>query len=379
MTHPRNKFLIATTGNCHPERMVSRTLRNSQAKGLRLSLLVLLLATTNLQAQPARFNGQAAYTLTQQLLQVAPKRFNGSPGHLKAEEFIKQHFAPEVAKGHFETDTFTTNTPAGLQTMHNFIVRFPGKKDGVIVLASHYETNYPLRDLNFYGANDGAATTALLIEIGATLRAHPPEGYSVWLVFDDGEEAVKDWSNSDSLYGTRHLAAKWATDGTLAKIKAFIVADMCADKDLNIDRDDNSTPWLLDMLKVAAKDSGHSSYIFKHETGPRHHRHRLRPPHPGASRGQLPPHRAGHARQDQRPFPADLRRPLPRDDPLNRSTSLKTIAPEAQSRRQRRELIPIEIPNALFVAGLTMISMGALGLCIGLRHIRPRLGPAIKV
>jgi glutaminyl-peptide cyclotransferase len=236
-----------------------------------LSLLVLLLSTLAIPAlaQPAataRFNGQAAYSFTQQLLQAAPKRFNGSPGHAKAEEFIKQHFAPEVAKGHFETDTFSTNTPAGLQTMHNFIVRFPGKRDGVIVLASHYETNYPLRDINFYGANDGAATTALLIEIGNVLRAHPPEGYSVWLVFDDGEEAVKDWSNSDSLYGTRHLAAKWATDGTLAKIKAFIVADMCADKDLNIDHDANSTPWLLDMLKVAAKNTGHSAYIFKNET-----------------------------------------------------------------------------------------------------------------
>jgi glutaminyl-peptide cyclotransferase len=236
-----------------------------------LYLLVLLLSTLAIPAlaQPAataRFNGQAAYSLTQQLLQAAPKRFNGSPGHVKAEEFIKQHFAPEVAKGHFETDTFSTNTPAGLQTMHNFIVRFPGKKDGVIVLATHYETNYPLRDINFYGANDGAATTALLIEIGNVLRAHPPEGYSVWLVFDDGEEAVKEWSNSDSLYGTRHLAAKWATDGTLAKIKAFIVADMCADKDLNIDHDANSTPWLLDMLKVAAKNTGHSAYIFKNET-----------------------------------------------------------------------------------------------------------------
>jgi glutaminyl-peptide cyclotransferase len=252
--------------NCHPERVVSRTLRNSQLKDLRLllSLLVLLLAATNLQAQPARFNGQAAYTLTQQLLQVAPKRFNGSPGHLKAEEFIKQHFAPEVANGHFETNTFTTNTPAGLQTMHNFIVRFPGKRDGVIVLASHYETNYPLRDINFYGANDGAATTALLIEIGNVLRAHPPEGYSVWLVFDDGEEAVQSWSSSDSLYGTRHLAAKWATDSTLAKIKAFIVADMIADKDLNIDYVDNSTPWLLDTLKLAAKNTGHSAYIFKY-------------------------------------------------------------------------------------------------------------------
>jgi glutaminyl-peptide cyclotransferase len=244
--------LVAITENCHPKRFL-------------LPLLVFLLAATNIHAQQAHFNGQAAYNLTQQLLQVAPKRFNGSPGHLKAEEFIKQHFAPEVAKGHFETDTFSTNTPAGLQTMHNFIVRFPGKKDGVIVLATHYETNYPLRDINFYGANDGAATTALLIEIGTILRAHPPEGYSVWLVFDDGEEAVKEWSNSDSLYGTRHLAAKWANDGTLGKIKAFIVADMCADKDLNIDQDEMSTPWLRDMLKVAAKNTGHSAYIFKND------------------------------------------------------------------------------------------------------------------
>jgi glutaminyl-peptide cyclotransferase len=238
---------------------------------LLLPLLILLLSAANTLAQHAatapRFSGQAAYNLTAQLLQVAPKRFNGSPGHLKAEEFIKQHFAPEAAKGNFETDPFTASTPAGFQTMRNYIVKFPGKKDGIIVLASHYETNYPLRDIEFYGANDGAATSALLIEIGNVLRAHPPEGYSVWLVFDDGEEAVKDWSannGKDNLYGTRHLAAKWANDGTLGKIKAFLVADMIADKDLNIDYVENSTPWLLDMLKVAAKNTGHSAYIFKY-------------------------------------------------------------------------------------------------------------------
>ena len=49
--------------------------------------------------------------------------------------------------------------------MRNFIVRFPGKKDGVIVLGTHYETNYPLRNINFVGANDGAATTGLLMAI----------------------------------------------------------------------------------------------------------------------------------------------------------------------------------------------------------------------
>jgi len=238
----------------------------SAAKNLIFSLLLVPVLPAAAQKATPHFSGAAAYTLTQQFLTAAPKRFNGSPGHFKAEEFIKQHFAPEAAKGNLETDSFTTNTPAGQQSMHNYIVRFPGKKDGIIVLATHYETNYPLRDINFVGANDGAATTALLIEIGNYLRAHPPEGYSVWLVFDDGEEAVESWSNSDSLYGTRHLAAKWANDGTLKKIKAFLVADMCGDKDLNIDRDSNSTPWLLDLLSVAAKNTGHSSSIFKNDT-----------------------------------------------------------------------------------------------------------------
>jgi glutaminyl-peptide cyclotransferase len=235
-------------------------------RSLALAVLFALL-TPIIHAQKTattQFSGQAAYTLTKQLLDVAPKRFNGSPGHAKAEEFLKQHFAPEAAKGNFVADTFTATTPAGLQTMTNYIVKYPGKKDGIIVLVSHYETNYPLRDINFYGANDGAATSALLIEIGTILRAHPPEGYSIWLVFDDGEEAVKTWSNSDSLYGTRHLAAKWSQDGTLTKIKALLVADMIADKDLNIDYVENSTPWLLDLLKVAAKNTGHSASIFKY-------------------------------------------------------------------------------------------------------------------
>jgi hypothetical protein len=58
--------------------------------------------------------------------------------------------------------------------MRNFIVRFPGKKDGVIVLATHYETNYPLKHINFVGANDGGSTTGLLMAIADQLRADWP-------------------------------------------------------------------------------------------------------------------------------------------------------------------------------------------------------------
>jgi len=230
---------------------------------LLLLLLVLLSLCPPLRAQQP--TGQAIYKLTQQFLAVAPKRFNGSPGHLAAEQFIKDHFKPEAAKGNFETDQFTANTPAGPQTMRNYIVRFPGKKPGVIVLASHYETNYPLRDIAFVGANDGACTTALLISLGQYFRAHPPEGYSIWLVFDDGEEAVRSWSESDSLYGTRHLAARWFADGTAQRIKAVLVADMIGDRDLNILDETQSTAWLRATLRQAAANTHHSANVFKTE------------------------------------------------------------------------------------------------------------------
>ena len=230
-------------------------------------LLFVLAGASGAQQASAHFNGQTAFNLTRQYLDAAPKRPIGSEGHARAEEFLKQHFAPEAAKGNFETDSFSASTPIGLLTMRNYIVRYPGKKDGVIVLGSHYETNYWLKDINFVGANDGAATSALLMEIGNYLRAHPPEGYSVWLVFFDGEESIRQqWTSSDSLYGSRHLAAKWSANGTLPKVRAFLLADMIGDKELNIDHDANSTPWLLDMLKAAAKNTGHSASVFKNNT-----------------------------------------------------------------------------------------------------------------
>ena len=214
-------------------------------------------------------SGAEVLRLTQEYVKVAPKRFVGSPGHAAAESFIKSHFQPEAAKGNFVTDEFYARTPIGMVTMRNLIAKFPGKKDGVIVLASHYETNYPLKDIDFIGANDGACTTALLIAIGQYLREHPPQGYSVWLLFDDGEEAIgnEGMVGTDQLYGVRHIAAKWSADGTLGKIKAFVVADMIGWKSMNIDRETNSTPWLLDLLAQAGKDTGHSNYLFKH-SGP---------------------------------------------------------------------------------------------------------------
>jgi glutaminyl-peptide cyclotransferase len=249
--------------------MMSIRARNSRFAIYLLAILAaaqpaISFAKAQVKNSAAKFSGQSAYVLTRDYVAAAPHRWVGSPDHAKAEEFIKSHFKAEIAKGNFETDEFSANTPIGRLAMRNYIVRYPGKKDGIIVIATHYETNYWLKDVNFVGANDGGATTGLLIELGNYLRTHPPEGYSVWLLFDDGEESIKStWSDSDSLYGTRHLAAKWSANGTLGKIKAFLLADMIGDKDLNIDFDEMSTPWLRDMLKEAARNTGHSAYIYK--------------------------------------------------------------------------------------------------------------------
>jgi len=225
---------------------------------------VVLAVLPAMHAQAHAVSGAEVMRLTQEYVNAAPKRFIGSPGHAAAEAFIKDHFKPEAAKGDFVDDRFTARTPIGPLTMHNLIVKFPGKKDGIIVLASHYETNYWLKDIRFVGANDGACTTALLIALGQYYREHPPQGYSVWLLFTDGEESIgKDWTNEDSLYGTRHIAAKWSGDGTLGHIKALVLADMIGWKELNIDKETNSTPWLLDDLAKAGRDTGHSKYLFK--------------------------------------------------------------------------------------------------------------------
>ena len=53
---------------------------------------------------------------------------------------------------------------------------------------------------------------------------HQDDIVLVWLT--DGEEAVGQWSDTDSLYGSRDLEAKWAADGTLSRVKALINVDM---------------------------------------------------------------------------------------------------------------------------------------------------------
>jgi Zn-dependent M28 family amino/carboxypeptidase len=106
----------------------------------------------------------------------------------------------------------------------------------------------------------------LLLEIANQLRGKKREGYSIWLLWDDAEESMKlPWDDSESLYGVKHLADKWQADGTLKKMKAFLLEDMVGDADLNIERDLNSTQWLEDLIGQAAAQLGYQSHFLARE------------------------------------------------------------------------------------------------------------------
>ena len=202
-----------------------------------------------------------AFQYTKEVTAFGP-RWVGSPNHKKLEDYIYAHLKGDDV----QDDLFTADTIEGKFPVRNIIAKYPGSKDGIIVIAGHYDTPYYLRKIGFVGANDGGSSTALLLELANQLRGKKRDGYSVWLVFTDGEEAVREWSDTDSVYGTRHLADLWQKNGTLPKIKAFLLADMIGDADLNIDRDQNSTPWLEDLVYQAASRYGYQSHFFGRTT-----------------------------------------------------------------------------------------------------------------
>lgn len=210
---------------------------------------------------PPAFDGNRAMQYVKEIVAFGPRPI-GSSNHKKVEDYITAHLKGDDV----EDDSFIADTPEGKFPVRNIIARFPGAKDGIIVIASHYDTNYPLRHTSFIAANDGGSSSALLLEIANQLRGKQREGYSVWLVWDDAEESIKPDNevpfDSDSLYGIRHLAEKWQADGTLKKIKAFLLADMVGDADLNIDREMNSTPWLQSVIYEGAARMGYQSHFF---------------------------------------------------------------------------------------------------------------------
>ena len=157
--------------------------------------------------------------------------------------------------------------PAGPYPIRNIIAKLPGQ-EGRDHLSSPATTTPTARCpiARYVGANDSGSDTGLLLELADRVRAKPLEGYSVWLVWLDGEEAtVQSWTDTDSLYGSRHLAQLWQQDGTAKEDQSLLCCltwwETPTSTSIAISELDR--PWLEDLSYQAATRLGYQSHFLR--------------------------------------------------------------------------------------------------------------------
>ncbi len=223
----------------------------------RSQALILLFAVAVFGAEPVArpFKGESALEFTRKVVAFGP-RPSGSKEHAAMQRYLAAQL--KVLGCATQELAFTGQTPNGPVAMKNFLVQIPGRSTRPVVITGHYDTKVLP---NFVGANDGGSSTGLLLELARVLCTGPKGPDPVWLVWLDGEEAVRTWTDTDSLYGSRWLAARWQSDGTAKRIKALINVDMIGDRDLNILADLNSSKQVRELFFASARELGFGQYL----------------------------------------------------------------------------------------------------------------------
>lgn len=214
--------------------------------------LLISMAAPLLLGQSDQLSGERAFLHVQRLVSFGP-RPPGSAGIKRAQRYLTdtlKKYQLEV-----EHQNFLAFTPDGKIPMKNIIARTKNSTNDTIILASHYDTLLMKNDV-FVGANDGASSTGLLLELAQVLSPQKWK-FSFWFVFFDGEEAQQLWTSQDSLYGSTYFVERLQARGQVSKIKAMILMDMVGDKDLVLEKDTTSTTWLMALVRNSAKEMGH--------------------------------------------------------------------------------------------------------------------------
>jgi glutaminyl-peptide cyclotransferase len=205
---------------------------------------VLLLTTgdgdarsTTPRAKVNRFDGDRAWAELLREVRVGPR-----PAGSQALRTLAVRLRAAVPHGRIEP------VPDGLQ---NVVGVLPGRRPAV-ALAAHYDTKDT--PAGFVGANDGAGGTALVLEAARALRRLPQRNpREVRFVLFDGEESPAGCSDflTCGIRGSRAYANAHAHE-----LRALVLADFVANRDLRLKRDLGSDAALWSRLRAAARRAG---------------------------------------------------------------------------------------------------------------------------
>ncbi|KAI1411122.1 peptidase family M28-domain-containing protein [Hypoxylon sp. FL1857] len=184
-------------------------------------------------------------------------RVPGTPGQTAAQQHFVDFFAKELPKWSIEWYNSTSTTPiSGNKQVpfQNLLFKRepPWVKEGqsnLLTLVAHYDSK--ITPKGFIGATDSAVPCAILMHVARTLdkfvtQMHDemsalgeggtvPMDMGVQILLLDGEEAFKQWSDTDSTYGARALADTWENSphpamsfyrNPLDQINMFVLLDL---------------------------------------------------------------------------------------------------------------------------------------------------------
>jgi hypothetical protein len=184
-----------------------------------------------------RFDAARAFALLRHQVQEIGPRPAGSPAARRLARWARAR----LPRGRLEP-------VPGHPALQNVVGTLPGDRPAVLV-AAHYDTADTPRGMP--GANDGAAGTAVVLELARALR--PRRGArEVRFVLFDGEEAPGDRDFlRRGLRGSKAYARAHA-----GEIGQMILLDYVGDRELSLPREGSSDPALWAALRRAARRVG---------------------------------------------------------------------------------------------------------------------------
>jgi glutaminyl-peptide cyclotransferase len=218
-------------------------------------------------------DGEAALELVKSQLAFGPRHVN-SEGAKKCAAFIAK-FAEELGFN-VKVDIWTEGSGEDSRVFRNIICTKTGQGSQFVLAGSHYDTKILTDHPKFTGANDGASSTALLMQVMKEITQSKKWNHhcSMRFVFFDGEEAFHMYTSKDGLNGSRRYASQIYKNGESRSCRGMILMDMIGDKDFKLTIPSNSTKDLIDKTEAIAKHLGYEKHFSVLEADSFHDDHK---------------------------------------------------------------------------------------------------------
>ena len=202
------------------------------------------------------FNAQRAFSDVKYQVDLGPRTM-GSVAHEKAYEWI----ISSLQKANWQVDIVETlDTGSQGMSVKNIIAK-RGNGTPWVIIGSHYDSRSladqdpdPVkRSLPVPGANDGASTVGILLELARVIPTRLDK--QVWLVFFDDEDNGKSDGTGWS------VGAQYFVETLQGKPDSVVILDMLGDNNLQVYMEKNSNPEINAEIWGVAKELGYSQFI----------------------------------------------------------------------------------------------------------------------